>query len=303
MNNKKWTLIGIAVLLLVSLVGCATGKTAPAADGETTPLTPEAIQNIALEHCGLSANQVTDLRTQYDPDDGTPAYDVEFRQGDYEFDYTIHAETGKVLEWDKEYDPVNTPETTKPTEATPQPETTAPTQPIEPAPEKLTKAQAKAIALEHAGLAADEVTFDRTEYEVDDGRPEYEIEFRSGNTEYDYTIHAETGKVLEWDKEYAPVNTPEATKPTETTPQPETTAPTQPIEPAPEKLTKAEAIAAALNHAKLSESDVKRLEAEYDVDDGVPVYSIEFYADGWEYDYEIHAETGKILEWDKDRDD
>jgi len=39
------------------------------------------------------------------------------------------------------------------------------------------------------------------------------------------------------------------------------------------------------------------------VDDGIPEYSVEFRHDGWEYDYEIHAQTGKILDWDKERDD
>ena len=41
----------------------------------------------------------------------------------------------------------------------------------------------------------------KTAYELDDGTPGYEIDFRHGNTEYDYTIHAKTGEILEWDKE------------------------------------------------------------------------------------------------------
>ena len=65
--------------------------------------------------------------------------------------------------------------------------------------EELTTEQAEAIALEHAGLTADQVTGLRTGYEIDDGIPEYDVEFRVGRTEYDYTIHAETGEILSFD--------------------------------------------------------------------------------------------------------
>ena len=83
-----------------------------------------------------------------------------------------------------------------------------------------------------------------------------------------------------------------------------------PAEPAPvpaaaasPRLSKEEAIAIALKDAGLEESQVSRLRAEFDIDDGVPEYDVEFTHDGWEYEYEIHAESGKILKWDKDWDD
>ena len=68
-------------------------------------------------------------------------------------------------------------------------------------------------------------------------------------------------------------------------------------------LTEAEAVAAALAHATLTEEEVTGLRARLDRDDGKPVYEIEFRADGYEYDYEIHAESGRILEYDRERDD
>ena len=66
---------------------------------------------------------------------------------------------------------------------------------------KLTKEEAEAIALKDAGLTQAEVTGLRSEYEVDDGVPEWEVDFRSGGWEYDYTIHAETGAILHSDKD------------------------------------------------------------------------------------------------------
>ncbi len=43
------------------------------------------------------------------------------------------------------------------------------------------------------------------------------------------------------------------------------------------------------------------IEPEYD--DGVPEYEVDFHHGEWEYEYEIHAETGEILHSDKDQDD
>lgn len=68
-------------------------------------------------------------------------------------------------------------------------------------------------------------------------------------------------------------------------------------------LTREEAEAIALKHAGLTAEKVKGLRAEYDRDDGVPEWEVEFYSGNMEYDYEIHAETGKILSWDQERDD
>ena len=71
----------------------------------------------------------------------------------------------------------------------------------------------------------------------------------------------------------------------------------------PVQLSREEAIAIALADAGFEETQVSRLRAEFDFDDGIPEYDVEFVQDGREYEYEIHAESGKILKWDKDRDD
>lgn len=71
----------------------------------------------------------------------------------------------------------------------------------------------------------------------------------------------------------------------------------------PVKLTAEEAEAIALKDAGLTREQASRLYTEYDVDHGIPEYDVEFHAGGWEYDYEIHAETGEILFKDIERDD
>lgn len=65
----------------------------------------------------------------------------------------------------------------------------------------LTKEEAQAIALEHAGFTEDQVTWLRTEYEIDDGVPQYEVQFHQGRWEYDYEINADTGAILSYDRD------------------------------------------------------------------------------------------------------
>ena len=59
----------------------------------------------------------------------------------------------------------------------------------------------------------------------------------------------------------------------------------------------------ALKHAGLKKSEVTKLKAERDRDDGIVKYEVEFEKGRMEYDYEINAETGKILKAEKDYDD
>ncbi len=65
----------------------------------------------------------------------------------------------------------------------------------------ITPEAAKQIALNHAGVKAEDAVFDRTERDHDNGTWHYEIEFRVGLTEYEYDIHAETGTVLSFEKD------------------------------------------------------------------------------------------------------
>lgn len=63
----------------------------------------------------------------------------------------------------------------------------------------ISEEDAKAIALERAGLMADEVIFDRVEFDRDDGVDHYEIEFRKDRAEYDADISAADGTFLSWE--------------------------------------------------------------------------------------------------------
>ena len=140
----------------------------------------------------------------------------------------------------------------------------------------ITPDEAKQAALDHAKLTAEQVVFTQAKLDYDDGRAVYDIEFYSGNKEYDYEIDANSGKVLEFDYDIENFD----------------------ISSVQVKLSLDEAKAVALKNAKLSENDVVFTKAKLDYDDGRAVYDIEFYSGNKEYDYEIDANTGKILDRD-----
>ena len=79
--------------------------------------------------------------------------------------------------------------------------TTVPSQSLEPAGGDIGAEGAKAFALAHAGVAAQQAAGVKVEQEWENGRLEYEVEFWDGTVEYDYTIDGATGSVLEYKKE------------------------------------------------------------------------------------------------------
>lgn len=63
------------------------------------------------------------------------------------------------------------------------------------------EANAKAIALAHAGLDSGSITAYECKLDREDGRMAYEIDFRCGGFEYEYEIDAVSGAVVKQDKD------------------------------------------------------------------------------------------------------
>jgi uncharacterized membrane protein YkoI len=61
---------------------------------------PDKAISIALRHAGISRQQAQDLEAQYDCEDGTIIYEVEFTASGQDFEYDIDALTGTLLETD-----------------------------------------------------------------------------------------------------------------------------------------------------------------------------------------------------------
>ena len=84
----------------------AVEPTIAAAPVEKLPadaLTREEAEKIAMDYLGVTADQVTRLRTEYEIDDGIPQFDIELHQGDWEHEFEIHAESGQILSYDKDH--------------------------------------------------------------------------------------------------------------------------------------------------------------------------------------------------------
>ena len=72
--------------------------------GSIAGIGPDQARDAALTLAGISEGQVSGLQVQQDWDDGRLEYEVEFRSGDMEYEYTIDGSTGQILEYDQEQD-------------------------------------------------------------------------------------------------------------------------------------------------------------------------------------------------------
>lgn len=66
-------------------------------------------------------------------------------------------------------------------------------------------------------------------------------------------------------------------------------------------ISKDQALEAALNHAKLKKDEVDFIKkVELDYENGRKIYEVKFYKGNYEFEYEVDANSGKILKADKD---
>ena len=106
----------------------------------------------------------------------------------------MDAYTGKVLSGQKDLLTAVSAwnETAKPSGQKPKPSDAA---------QDIGYARAKFIALNHAGVSENQAYDMDIELDDEDGTLVYEIEFKSGNMEYDYEIDAASGAILKHEAE------------------------------------------------------------------------------------------------------
>lgn len=143
---------------------------------------------------------------------------------------------------------------------------------------------AKEAALKHAGVSASDATFVEAEYDYDDGRMVYEVEFHMKGTEYDYEIDAQTGEVVKYKTEQNGANTGSSGS-TNTS----------------SFIGESAAKQAALSHAGVSESSTKYCNAWLEYDDGrAECYEVEFMAGNTRYEYKIALTSATVLESERE---
>ena len=151
-------------------------------------------------------------------------------------------------------------------------------------------------AEQYAGTTALDSVTAEVDPELDEFPAYYEVELQTQWGEFEYLVDAYTGKVLSGQKDLltAVSASNETTKPTDHKPTPSEAA---------QEIGHAKAKYIALNHAGVSESKAYDMDIELDEEDGKLVYEVEFKSGGMEYDYEIDAATGTILQQETEQDD
>ena len=157
-----------------------SGSTGTGSTSSTADIGEAKAKSVALSHAGISESDTSYIYAKKDWDDGRWVYDVEFWADGKEYDYEILASDGTILsyDYDAEYQWNGSSSTSGDTIST----------------EKV-----KSIVTDRAGVSG---TFRELKLERDDGRTVYEGEMRSGRTDYEFTIDAYTGAVLEWDTDW-----------------------------------------------------------------------------------------------------
>ncbi|MER2064409.1 MAG: PepSY domain-containing protein, partial [Alkalibacterium sp.] len=170
-------------------------KTEPKKKVQTSPayIGLDKAKQIALAHAGEALSSVRFDDQELDKDD--QLYELEFASSDTEYEYDIDALSGKIVNVEKEQE-VKMKRESKQVEVKTKQEAKTKSEtkePVKSEPVQLTKEQAIAVALKHAGLNKDQVVFDDVEKDDDDGRIVWEIEFDSSSYEFEYEIDAKTG--------------------------------------------------------------------------------------------------------------
>ncbi len=152
------------------------------------------------------------------------------------------------------------------------------------------------IALKHAGVSRENaVMFGAPSLDEENGKARYDVEFGYNGFEYDYEVAVADGSVLKAKKEAERVKASEK----ESIPaKPEPVSKDNnngyiSVEAAKQK---------ALDDAGVKAEDAVFLKAYYDSDDIVPHYDVKFEENGYEYEYEIKASDGTVLEKDVDKE-
>lgn len=171
-----------------------TEATVPAADSATTQssaaataqtvtgtVDEEMAQKIALEHAGVKATDATITKSKLDYEGRRQVYEIEWYTGGKKYDYEIAVDTGEILSsaYDEKTSAWSVSNSSNVT---------------------VSEADAKQTALGRVSGATQKDIYE-WKFDYDDGRPEYEGKIIYGGTEYDFTIDASSGAVIEWEAE------------------------------------------------------------------------------------------------------
>ena len=151
------------------------------------PIGKAAAAYAAEQYAGTAALDSVTAEVDSELDESPAHYEVELHTAWGEFEYLVDAYTGTILESKREAADGAETSTEQPTKPVPSGD--------------IGHAKAKTIALNHAGVSENTAYDMDVELDDEDGTFVYEVEFKSGNMEYDYEIDAASGAILKHETE------------------------------------------------------------------------------------------------------
>ena len=211
--KRKWVLTGTAFALAVALTGCGgnvatntqeqssqewndtTASSPTPAQTEASPSTTTvptqsltdtgkvdeaAAQKIAMDHAGVNAADATITKSKLDYEGKRQVYEIEWYANGAKYNYEIAVDSGEIISSSYEEKAVvansNSANVT------------------------VSEADARKTVIDRVAGATERDIYE-WKFDYDDGRPEYEGKIIYGGVEYEFTIDATNGSVVEWDAE------------------------------------------------------------------------------------------------------
>ena len=220
---------------------------------------------------------------ELDVEDGVMVYEGEIVYNNVEYDFDINALDGTILKWEEDRNGVNIDTSNV-----------------------IGEARAKEIILAKAPGA--EIT--KLVLEEDDGILYYEGYARVDGKLYEFEVKADDGVIRKWELDDDSSNNNytgnssgnsgnNSNNNNNSTSTPKPTATPKPTTAPSTSISMDEARTLVLK--KVPGATITKIELDYD--DGRKIYEGEAYKDGYEYEFEINASTGKFIKWEQDWDD
>lgn len=157
---------------------------------------------------------------------------------------------------------------------------------------KISAQQAQAAALKDAGVSQEQVRNLSVEFEdKHELDAHYNVSFDTNDVYYDYDINAKDGSVIGKKTNNGRPQTGDKTPPAIQ----QNPVPSQPATGGLYKINSHQAQEIAIKDAGLNPGQVQIKRCEIDEENGIIVYDVDFYANGYEYDYNIDPNTGNVL--------
>lgn len=267
-NHSLRIAVGILsiLLLIIAIIGATTYARSVVKKNDF--IGEQTAEEFAMLDAGVQPEEASNIHTRLDREKGQYVYDVRFTSASAEYGYQIRAVDGTILSKNADDTALN--------------------------------------QAQESQQSTDQ--FDQQNVLDNNADNEQGANVPATNTQTDQNAQTQTNQNTQKDKATEKDNTDDTTeKPTEQTPATANTgreAAASESNESPNRqntyISVDQAKKIALDHAGLTENEVRFSGAKLENDEGIVEYEIEFYKAGTEYEYDIDAVTGVIIDYELD---